>query len=221
MRVTSFVVFVFGLPALAFAQGQPCAPQPYAFDPYKPSHLAVVRQFGGSVLAHAPLTSLLQLDPYVPTQAQLLREYGGALPMWPFGWYPGYLQPAYPQDCSQVRESVPAATITPAEPPITTFAEMLTALEQARAASPSPSPSRDRSISVPGVSADRKTGVWIEYAGRTWISAGRAIEFDDSQFVRVGESAGFPLFMRRGASEEIIYVPTLPGVVAPFRAAPR
>ena len=110
MRFTTLVVFVFGLPALAIAQSQPCTPQPYAFDPYKPSHLAVVRQFGGSVLAHAPLTSLLELDPYVPTQAQLLREYGGALPVWPFAWNPTYPPPAYQPDCGRVRESIPPET---------------------------------------------------------------------------------------------------------------
>jgi hypothetical protein len=104
---------------------------------------------------------------------------------------------------------------------MTTFAEMLTALEHARASSPTPSPSGGRSITIPGVSADRKTGVWIEYAGRTWISAGRAVAFDGSQFVRVGESGGFPVFTRAGVSDEMIYVPTTAGVVAPFRAAPR
>jgi hypothetical protein len=220
MRFMTSIIFVFGLPALAFAQ-QPCAPQAFAFDPYKPSHLAALRQFGGSVLAHAPLTSLLQLDPYVPTHAQLLREYGGALPIWPFAWNPAYVQAAYHSDCSPVRESVPAATITPGEPPITTFAEVLTALEQAHGASRSASPSPGRSISVPGVSADRKAGVWIQYAGRTWISAGRAVAFDDSEFVRVGENNGFPVFTRRGATDEIIYVPTTAGVVAPFRAEAR
>ena len=75
MRFATIFVVLFGLPTLASAQAGPCAPLPYAFDPYKPSDLAVLRQFGSSVLANAPLTSLLQLDPYVPTQAQLLRQY--------------------------------------------------------------------------------------------------------------------------------------------------
>jgi hypothetical protein len=220
MRFTPFVIFVFGLPAVASAQAQPCGAQPYAFDPYKPSHLAVVRQFGGSVLAHAPLVSLLQLDPYVPTQAQLLREYGGALPVWPFAWNPAYGSSALQGDCGPVRDTAVAATTTPGEPPMTTFAEALSALQQARASSPAPPPSGVRSITVTA-SADRKAGVWIEYAGRTWISAGRAVAFDDSEFVRVGESAGFPVFTRRGASDEIVYVPTTTGVVAPFRAEPR
>src|SRR5919204_4013997 len=103
------------VPVMAFAQGQPCAPLRYAFDPYKPSDLAIVRQLGASVLAQAPLAALLQLDPYVPTEAALLRQYGGALPVWPFGWYPVYPPPAYPLDSSRVCASTPQATTSSAE----------------------------------------------------------------------------------------------------------
>jgi hypothetical protein len=60
--------------------------------------------------------------------------------------------------------------------------------------------------------------VSIDYAGRTWVSAGRAVPFDDAQFVRVGERAGSPVFRRIGASEEIVYVPNGTGALAPFRA---
>ena len=223
MRLATFGVFLFGLPVLAFAQADPCAPHRFTFDPYKPSDLAIVRQYGGSVLAHAPLTALLQLDPYVPTEAKLLREYGGGLPVWPYLWYPAYPQlaypprPAYPPDCGPVRESTAAPT-TSTDPPITTVAELLTALDQARASSGTASPSGGRPASAPAVSVDLRTGVSIDYAGRTWVSAGRAVAFDEARFVRVGESAGSPVFRQRGAKDEIIYVPTTPGVVAPFRA---
>jgi hypothetical protein len=64
-------------------------------------------------------------------------------------------------------------------------------------------------------------GASIEYEGRRWVSAGRAVAFDDAQFERVGERAASPVFRARGAKDEIIFVPTTPGMVAPFRAASR
>jgi len=218
VRFATIFVFLFGLPTLASAQAGPCAPLPYAFDPYKPSDLAILRQFGGSVLANAPLTSLLQLDPYVPTQAQLLRQYGGALPLWPFVWYPAYFQPGYPPGCSPAHELPAPATTATANPPITRFAELLTMLEQTPESQASAPPSERRPLPAPAVSVERTMGASIEYGGRRWVSAGRAVAFDDVQFVRVGERVGAPVFMGRGAKDEIIYVPSTPGMVAPFRA---
>jgi hypothetical protein len=224
MRVAILGVVLLGLPVLAIAQPGPCARMPhrYGFDPYNPSDLAVLRQFGSSVLVHAPLTSLLELDPYVPTEAQLLRQYGGALPVWPFAWYPAYSQSVYRPDCGPVRDSLPPAETPSAEPPITKFADLLTALEQARASqAPAPPPSGALPVPAPPVLVDRKTGVAIDYAGRTWVSAGRAVAFDEARLVRVGESAGSPVFRRNDAKDEIIYVPTMTGMVAPFRPMPR
>jgi hypothetical protein len=223
MRVAILGVFLFGLPALALAQPGPCAPAAHrlGFDPYNPSDLAVLRQFGSSVLVHAPLTSLLELDPYVPTEAQLLRQYGGALPVWPFAWYPAYSQPVYRPDCGRVRDSTPPATTPSAEPAITRFADVLPVLELARASQAPAPPSGGRPAPAPPVLVDRKTGVAIDYAGRTWVSAGRAVAFDEALFVRVGESAGSPVFRRKDAKDEIIYVPTMTGMVAPFRSMPR
>lgn len=221
MRVATLFVFLFGLPALASAQAGPCAPRPYAFDPYKPSDLAILRQFGGSVLANAPLSSLLQLDPYVPSEAQLLRQYGGALPLWPFVWYPAYFQPGYPPDCSQAREVAAPPTTASANPPITSFAELLNLLERAPASQAGAPPSGGRPVPAPAVSVERTIGASIEYEGRRWVSAGRAVAFDDARFVRVGESAASPVFRARAAKDEIIFVPTIPGMVAPFRAASR
>jgi hypothetical protein len=219
VRVAIFFVFLFGLPAAASAQAGPCAPRPYAFDPYKPSDLAILRQFGGSVLANAPLSSLLQLDPYVPSEAQLLRQYGGALPWWPFVWYPAYFQPGYPPDCTRARELVATQTAAPDNPPITTFAELLTQLDRVPASQAAAPRSGDRPVPAPAVSVERTMGASIDYEGRRWVSAGRAVAFDDAHFVRVGESAASAVFRVRGAKDETIFVPTTPGMVAPFRAA--
>jgi hypothetical protein len=41
--------------------------------------------------------------------------------------------------------------------------------------------------------------------------------FDDTAFVRVGEYRGFPVFRRIGGGNDVIYLPTRHGVVAPYR----
>jgi hypothetical protein len=62
-------------------------------------------------------------------------------------------------------------------------------------------------------------GASIEFEGRRWVSAGRAVAFDGARFVRVGESGASAVFRASGAKDEVIFVPTTPGMVAPFRAA--
>jgi hypothetical protein len=72
---------------------------------------------------------------------------------------------------------------------------------------------------VPVVSMRRpesNDGVWIMFAGERWLSAGAAIPFT-ADFVRVGEYAGFPVFARRDFSQDVIYVPSRAGLIAPYR----
>jgi hypothetical protein len=85
MRLTILAALLV-FPASLSAQPSPCAVSPSGvlqFDPYKPSDIAIVRNYGATMLAQLPLESLLKLDPYVPTQAALLRQLGGAIPVWP------------------------------------------------------------------------------------------------------------------------------------------
>jgi hypothetical protein len=49
--------------------------------------------------------------------------------------------------------------------------------------------------------------VFITYENRRWFEAGAAVEYDDSQFTRVGEYHGFPVFRRNGGDASILYVP--------------
>jgi hypothetical protein len=76
-----------------------------------------------------------------------------------------------------------------------------------------------RRPAVPVVSMRRpesNDGVWIMFAGERWLSAGAAIPLT-ADFVRVGEYAGFPVFARRDFSQEVIYVPSRAGLIAPYR----
>lgn len=60
-------------------------------------------------------------------------------------------------------------------------------------------------------------GVWINFGGERWLSAGTAVTLTTTGFVQVGEYAGFPVFARRELKEEMIYLPTRTGLVAPYR----
>ncbi len=212
MRVGTALVSVLLFAATAHAQPAPCAPQAYTYDAYKPSDLAIVREYAGVVLAQGPLSTLLRLDPYVPSQAELLRQVGRGIPLWPaYPWY-SYPQPPAVADCRPTPEPP-----TTSAAPLTSFADMLSALDRERTTAAAtggvtPAPRSHRAERTPGVS--------ISYAGRTWTTAGAAVPFDDAAFARVGESGGLSIFRRTGTKDNLIYVPTTPGMVAPFRATP-
>ena len=65
--------------------------------------------------------------------------------------------------------------------------------------------------------AEGNDGIWLQFMGGRWVSAGPAVPLRASDFVRVGEYAGFPVFARRDLEEERIYIPTAGGLLAPFR----
>jgi hypothetical protein len=60
-------------------------------------------------------------------------------------------------------------------------------------------------------------GVWIMFGGEKWISAGAAVPISAADFVLVGEYAGFPVFARRELNEDVIYLPSRAGLIAPYR----
>ena len=68
--------------------------------------------------------------------------------------------------------------------------------------------------------AERPTtndGLWIPYLGERWISAGPAVPLTPDGFRVVGDYDGFPVFSRRDRAEQVIYVPTREGFIAPYR----
>jgi hypothetical protein len=60
-------------------------------------------------------------------------------------------------------------------------------------------------------------GVWIMFGGEKWISAGTAVPLVAAEFVRIGDYAGFPVFARRDFTQEMIYLPSRAGLIAPYK----
>ena len=68
--------------------------------------------------------------------------------------------------------------------------------------------------------AESNDGIWLDFMGEKWVSAGAAVPLDASRFVRVGERAGYPVYARQGLDEDRIYLPTRAGLVAPYKLKP-
>ncbi|MGH9255465.1 MAG: hypothetical protein ACRD3C_12970, partial [Vicinamibacterales bacterium] len=145
-----------------------------------------------------------------PSHAALLRDLGGAIPLWPF-WYP--LAPV-PASLTPVSTTIQVMGSETASMTILVGGQLPSgnALRNAAAAVPLPLPKK-----VAGALRPETNGMWISYAGGRWISAGPAVLFDESAFVRIGEYYSFPVFRRRDVGDDVIYLPTRGDLVAPYR----
>ena len=214
MRVSLATLGVLLVSASAYAQ-TPCTSAALTYDPYKPSDLAIVRQYGGTLLSQVPLSTLQKLDPYVPSQGELLRQVGNGLPVWLA--HPWLSQVSVPAavDCAPPPEPVSAAAETGGwAPAITRFSDVLSTLERQGA----PAGTAMVTPIVAGGRPERNSGVWIYYADRSWGSAGAAVPFREADFVRIGVSSGFAVYRQGGGADDVIFVETARGMVAPFRA---
>jgi hypothetical protein len=210
------IIVTLWLIAPASAQTPSCeqAPasttHPYGFDPYKPSDATLLRDYGATLVAHTPLQELRRLDPYKPSDAALLRALGGAFPLWGLEWYwapvPAPLTPFAEPERWMPR--APAAL-----PPIMQTSPGTAPESAGREAVTSAQPSVMASLRPP----ENNDGIWIAYAEKRWILDGRPVPYDSSAFQRVGEYDSFPVFRRTGVDEDVIYVPTRQGALAPYR----
>jgi hypothetical protein len=60
-------------------------------------------------------------------------------------------------------------------------------------------------------------GIWVNYDGRRWFLAGKAIDYDSSTLAEVGMYHGWRVYTRNG-DPTTIYIPTTPGRLAPYMA---
>ncbi len=63
---------------------------------------------------------------------------------------------------------------------------------------------------------DNNDGLWVRYDNATWVSRGVAEPRTDA-FTQIGERDGFPVFRKRDAGDDVIYLPSRDGLVAPYR----
>ncbi len=83
----------------------------------------------------------------------------------------------------------------------------------APAAPPADQPTGIESVPRP----ESNAGIWIEFNGERWYSAGQAVDYDANRFDPAGSHSGFPVYRERGASGDRIYVTIVQdGPVAPF-----
>jgi hypothetical protein len=183
------------------------AEYPYGLDPYKPSDAQFLREWGDVLVQQTPLSELARLDPYKPSEAALRRRIGAGLPVPVSGflYYP-------PSDRLAVWPAPGAAPVAGSAPP----ESAAPAASAAPSAGAAPVSAKEMStVSRP----ENNDGIWIRFEGQKWISAGVAVPIASPGFTRVGDYAGVPVYRRQG-SDDVIYLPTRQGYVAPYRRKP-
>lgn len=209
MRAGVLTLFVVFGAATAFAQ--PVEHGLDRFDPYDPSDAQLLSEYGGALATELPMRELRQLDIYNPTEAAIRRDYGGGLPLWV--WYPLYA----PGPVPYVRRPPPMRHSTPPPPahgePQARSRRRAPAAEMELGPTGPPGPTRMGTLMKP----ESNDGVWIEFEGRRWLSAGKAVPFDPVTFQRAGEHNGFVVYRRAVGTDGLIYLPTREGLVAPYR----
>lgn len=62
------------------------------------------------------------------------------------------------------------------------------------------------------------SGIWLEFDGARYYSAGAAVPYSTDRFTRIGEHQGFPVYRdAHGASDEIFVAAVTNGPLAPYK----
>ena len=59
-------------------------------------------------------------------------------------------------------------------------------------------------------------GIWINFDGDRWFSAGKAIDYEAASLTQIGTYHGWSVYTRNGDSSTI-YIPSTPGRLTPYR----
>jgi len=203
-------------------------PLQFAGDLYFPAGAAVF--FDGNTMVRTghyngvPLFADTTIEPYsivyVPIGRGVMQPYervrGGVL-----AGTTGSRTPSFPMRTARESHDLPMAAVSPTALPqavgsLGTFTpdagDVGTRGVTRRAEATAP-PATFATLRRP----ESNDGIWLAFMGRKWVSAGPAVPLRADAFMRVGEHAGFPVFARQGLNEEIIYLPTRSGYVAPYR----
>jgi hypothetical protein len=114
--------------------------------------------------------------------------------------------------------AVVMAAVSPTAPPLSPGAISVYTPETAGTVGIStPVAARETYVPLTDVVGTATSASTRPQAAEKWVSAGKAIPLTAAEFVQVGEYAGFPVFARRDFNQEVIYLPSLAGMIAPYR----
>lgn len=180
------------------------------FNPYQMVRSGVFRGI--------PLYSDTMLEPYSTVFVPLA---GGRMQP--------YKRPSQPQNLGSLPFAVntglnqaPAApTFAPARDDSRIATEPLAGTAPATGVVGTSGRSIERTVRVqPVATVRRPTGVnniWINFEGRRWLLAGKAIAYEPQGLKEVGKYHGWSVYTLNGDASTI-YIPTTPGMLAPYRA---
>lgn len=60
-------------------------------------------------------------------------------------------------------------------------------------------------------------GVWMEFNGARWFSAGDAVSYSPDRFTQIGEYRGFPVYRDQSITNEIWVAAVKDGLIAPYK----
>jgi len=218
-------------------------PLQFAGDVYYPAGATVF--FNGNTMVRSgnyngvPLYTDTTIEPYsivyVPIQRGLVRPYErlrqGALagtvasrtPSFPVRMNPAAFGSfeALPQAAvapTALPAPIGAISINTPEPASPAALPVVAPLVVTGSATVVPQPNTQRGLTFTTIGRPTNNdGVWIQYLGEKWVSSGPAVPITPESFRVVGSYNGFPVFARKDAGEQLIYVPTRAGLAAPYR----
>jgi hypothetical protein len=211
-----------------YVNGEPIQ---FAGDAYYPAGAAVF--FNGNTMVRSgnyngvPLYTDTTIEPYsivyVPIRRGLLRPYErprqGAL-----AGTVASRTPSFPVRITASPAGLPQAAAAPTDLPAPIGAVSVDVAQQPAAVAPvaaplavtTGTPTEHLTFATIGRPTSND-GVWIRYAGETWISAGPAVPITPESFRVIGSYEGFPVFARKEGTEQLIFLPTRAGLAAPYR----
>lgn len=211
-------------------------PLQFAGDLYYPAGPSIF--FNGNVMVRTghyngvPLYADTTLEPYsivfVPIGRGVLQPYE-RLRQGNLAGTTGSRVPSFPvRMLPQAPFSLPIGpTTAPTELPLTIGAISVASPESAiqtgaaRTAAavevPSVPPRPDVPLMVSLLRPENNDGLWVRFEDQKWVNSGAAVPLEPAAFERVGDYVGFPVFKRRDVTEEVIYLPTRAGLIAPYK----
>jgi hypothetical protein len=158
------------------------------------------------------------------TTGMITPRLGGSEPLW--APQDDYVWMRMPRSALESRSGSAVPPLSSQQPPATgavqepfTASGVITIAPAEPGASGPTSPTYGNAASASQQPAPRaaENGVWVDFDGARWYSAGTAVHYDPSRFEAAGEYHGFPVYRERGGAADRIFVTVVhDGPLAPF-----